>query len=205
MMTKEWLTLGEAAEMLGVHPGTLRHWADKGRLPVHRTQGKHRRFRRSDLELWIRAQQASAPTETQLVFYHALKRVRLQVSEGVLLNEPWYRKLDDEARQHYRAMGRLLVEGLIDTFSDDAGKTSGEARALGYEYAVRGHGYRLSLREAAEAFLFFRNALMESLLSAYENAVVRSPGVWSNMFRKYMAFTDQILMTLLDTYAAFMR
>ena len=43
----EWLNLGEAAEILGVHPSTLRAWADHGEIPAHRTPGKHRRFRRT--------------------------------------------------------------------------------------------------------------------------------------------------------------
>lgn len=204
-MKKEWMTLSEAAEMLGVHPSTLRHWADKGRLPVHRTQGNHRRFKRSDVDLWLQAQQASAPMETYQVFQNALKRVRIQVSEGVLLNENWYQKLDEEARLRYRLTGRLLVDGLIEYLSSDGNVLSGEARALGYEYAIRGHGYHLSLGEATQAFLFFRNSLLEAMISAYEDAVVRSPHVWSNMFRKYMSFTDQILITLLDTYSAFLK
>ena len=35
----EWLSLSDAAEYLGVHPSTVRAWADKGDLPVHRTAG----------------------------------------------------------------------------------------------------------------------------------------------------------------------
>ena len=39
-----WLTLSEAAEQLGVHPTTLRRWADNGDIPVSVTPGGHRRF-----------------------------------------------------------------------------------------------------------------------------------------------------------------
>jgi excisionase family DNA binding protein len=37
--TGEWLSLKEAAAMLGVHPATLRAWADAGRIPSQRTAG----------------------------------------------------------------------------------------------------------------------------------------------------------------------
>jgi excisionase family DNA binding protein len=50
------LSLGEAAEILGVHPDTLRAWADDKRVAMWRTPGGQRRFRRRDLEAlkpWI--------------------------------------------------------------------------------------------------------------------------------------------------------
>ena len=60
-MTNEWLNLSEAAEILGVHPSTVRLWADQGRLPVHRTQGGHRRFKRQEVELWTQSQRLETP------------------------------------------------------------------------------------------------------------------------------------------------
>ena len=41
---EEWLSLREAAEMLGMHPATVRLWADRNELPSRRTNGGHRRF-----------------------------------------------------------------------------------------------------------------------------------------------------------------
>ena len=49
-MPGNWLTLTEVSELLGIHPSTVRNWADQGVLPVHRTQGGHRRFMRAELE-----------------------------------------------------------------------------------------------------------------------------------------------------------
>jgi len=43
------LTPREVAQMLGVNPKTVSHWAEQGKLPALRTLGGHRRFRRSDL------------------------------------------------------------------------------------------------------------------------------------------------------------
>lgn len=45
------LRLGEAAEILEVHPDTVRRWADQGKVPFVRTPGGERRFRREDLAL----------------------------------------------------------------------------------------------------------------------------------------------------------
>jgi excisionase family DNA binding protein len=49
----EWLTLGQAAEYLGVAQSTIRKWSDSGRLPAFYTPGGHRRFRRSDLDAFL--------------------------------------------------------------------------------------------------------------------------------------------------------
>jgi molybdopterin-binding protein len=43
------LRLGEAAEILGVSPETVRRWADDGRLPAERSAGGQRLVRRADV------------------------------------------------------------------------------------------------------------------------------------------------------------
>jgi excisionase family DNA binding protein len=204
-MTNEWLSLSQVAEVLGVHPSTVRNWADQGRIPFHRTQGGHRRFRRSEIELWMQSQRANEPNEAELVVQNALKRTRIQIGEGRLEAESWYQKLDDEARQQYRLSGRSMLHGLIAYLSSDGTEAESEARSLGYEYATRGRRYGLSILDATQAFLFFRNTLQDAMLTVYEAAAVRSPSVWSAMFRRINAFTDRILVTLLETYEAFER
>ena len=44
------LTISQAAAQLGVHPDTLRAWADKGLVPVIRTPTGYRRFDPSEIE-----------------------------------------------------------------------------------------------------------------------------------------------------------
>jgi hypothetical protein len=46
---------------------------------------------------------------------------------------------------------------------------------------------------------------MNSVLSVYESAMVASPQVWSAMLRKLTGFTDQVLLTLLETLEAYER
>jgi excisionase family DNA binding protein len=47
------LTVQQAAELAQVSASTIVNWADKGALPVRRTPGGHRRFRRADVEAVI--------------------------------------------------------------------------------------------------------------------------------------------------------
>jgi excisionase family DNA binding protein len=201
----EWLSLGDVAELLGVHPSTVRSWSDQGILPVHRTKGGHRRYRRSELDLWIQSRRADGSSEVNLVVQNALRNTRFQISEGRLQAEPWYGKLDDEARRQYRMSGRALLQGLINYLTIDGAGADSEAEALGYEYASRGRRNGLDSVEATHAFLFFRNMLLESMLKMYESAAVSSPHAWSDMFRKINEFTDRILIKIMETYEVYRR
>ncbi len=46
----EYLTPGQAANLLHVSPKTLNRWAHEGRVPCIVTLGGHRRFRRDQIE-----------------------------------------------------------------------------------------------------------------------------------------------------------
>ena len=50
-----YLSIGQAARLLGVTPATVRNWADTGLLPCTRTVGRHRRFLREDVAELARA------------------------------------------------------------------------------------------------------------------------------------------------------
>jgi excisionase family DNA binding protein len=54
----DWLTLGQAARYLGVAQSTIRKWSDSGRVRAFKTPGRHRRYRRDDLDAFL---QRSAP------------------------------------------------------------------------------------------------------------------------------------------------
>lgn len=44
------LQVGEAANLLGVHPDTLKRWERAGHIAAQRTPTGHRRFRRADVD-----------------------------------------------------------------------------------------------------------------------------------------------------------
>lgn len=197
----DWLSLKDVAEMLGVHPSTVRAWSDKGILPVHRTQGGHRRFKRSEVSLWAtsRGEQAIEPAS---VVQAAVRNIRLQISEGRLEAEAWYQKLDEAARAQYRQSARTLFQGLVNYLSSKEEEAASEAHSIGYEYASRARRFGLSNVDAARAFLFFRDALLQSVIQVYQEANIPSGEAWGEILRKVNAFTDLILLHLLETYRA---
>ncbi len=204
-MAEEWLSLSKVASMLGVHPSTVRSWSDQGHLPAHRTQGGHRRFRRREVELWIQSHREDGLDEGHLVVQAALKNIRIKVSEGRLESEGWYQKMDEDARNQYRHSGRALLQGLLESLSAEGEYDNSEARSLGFEYASRGWRQGLTAAEASLAFLFFRNVLLDAMLTVYQESTIQTPKAWSDIFRKIYRFTDQIQITLLETYDAYQR
>ena len=204
-MAEEWLSLSKVASMLGVHPSTVRSWSDQGHLPAHRTQGGHRRFRRHEVELWIQSHREDGLDEGHLVVQAALKNIRVKVSEGRLESEGWYEKMDEDARNQYRRSGRALLQGLLESLAAEGEYDNSEARSLGFEYASRGWRQGLTAAEASLAFLFFRNVLLDAMLTVYEESTIQTPKAWSDIFRKIYRFTDQIQITLLETYDAYQR
>ncbi|HUI87685.1 MAG TPA: helix-turn-helix domain-containing protein [Anaerolineales bacterium] len=196
----DWLSLAEAAEVLGVHPSTVRKWSDQGALPVHRTQGGHRRYKRAEVELWVQAARPGRTVEPVNVIQTAFRNIRLQIAEGHLEAQSWYQKLNQEARDQYRQNSRTLLQGLINYLGSESEEAASEAHSIGYEYASRAHRFGLSSADAARAFLFFRDALLQSVIQAYQEAHVPSGQAWGEILRKVNAFTDLVLLHLLETF-----
>ncbi len=197
-MTEEWLSLSDAAKLLGVHPSTLRLWSDKGVLPTHRTSGGHRRYLRNEVLLWAKTAR-EVRAEPESIMHTAMKNVRVQIGEANLESEAWYQKLDENARIHYRESAHSLSRGLMTYLAAENGDDF-EAHAIGYEYASRARRYGLSEVDATRALLFFRNALIESVMKVYREANILSGKAWEDMLHKMHTFTDQILVSLLETY-----
>jgi len=198
----DWVSVNEAAAVLGVHPGTVRVWSDKGMLPVYRTQGGHRRYKRSEVQLWANTARGHEDVDAASVVQAATRNIRMQITDGRLEVEPWYEKLDDEARGQYRESARTLFSGLSAYLTSGGEAGASEAHAIGYEYASRGRRSGLSQVDATRAFLFFRGVLMQSVIQVYQEANVPSGRAWGEILQGVNAFTDLILLNLLETYAA---
>ena len=117
-LTSEWVSLRQAADMLGVHPATVRNWADKGDLPSRRTPGGHRRFRKADLLQYAATQGEFQPLEVQVIIQNALGQTRMQV--GALNSEAWYKAMSEPSREKLREQGRDVLEALRDYLAQGA-------------------------------------------------------------------------------------
>ncbi len=199
-MNPEWLSLKDAAALLGVHPSTVRKWSNDGKLPVHLTDGGHRRYRTSEVELWRKAQDAPDEVDTGQLLQHVILSVRLLMREQSMENEGWYAHLDNNARDYFRQSGRTLAQAMIGYLTVDGDEATVQAEGLGFDYALRCQKQGLRLVEAAQAFLFFRRLVLEAVGDAYKSARITSPEAWGLLLRKYSHFADQVLVAILENY-----
>ena len=186
-----------------MHSSTVRAWADQGVLPVYRTEGGHRRFLQDEINLWMQTSRQKKEVDPERALRDVLKRIRFKIGENQLESEKWYQKLDNEARLKYRMSGKNLMQSLASYLSAEGEDAIAEARSLGYEYASRGRRYGLSIIDATCAFLFFRNALLEAMIAVYLDARVSDTESWGDMLSRIHAFTDQTMLSLMETYQAF--
>jgi excisionase family DNA binding protein len=196
--------LGEAAEILGVHPTTVRHWADSGDLPSQRTPGGHRRFRRRDLDQWASMQQTTEarPEEAQIMMQSALGRARIEVGDGQLHGLGWYDQFDEQTRQAHRSLGRRLLEVLTHHLTNPVASSDlrDEIRAMGIEYASLSISHQIRLSDSVRAFLFFRDLLTESVIQMAGVLSLSTPRDWSERLRQVNDITDELLLSLISEY-----
>jgi excisionase family DNA binding protein len=88
----EWLTLGEAARYLGVAQSTIRKWSDTGRVRAFYTPGRHRRYRREDLDAFLESSGPAAASGPLVLIVdddeHVREYVRVNLeAEGYSVRE----------------------------------------------------------------------------------------------------------------------
>ena len=195
VMDDEWLSLSAASEVLGVHPATLRAWANQGRVSSQRTAGGHRRFRKSDLTRWSSQQHATAPGIDMLI-HSALGRVRLTMDHADL---SWLDRLDAAQRSLHRDLGRRLMLDLSAALNEST-ESVAVARNLGVDYAHLSQQQGLPLTQTVEAFLFFRDTVVDSLIQMANYTELPNSPDWLMLSRRLNAFTNAVLLSLIETY-----
>ena len=194
----EWLNLSDAAELLGVHPSTLRSWSDRGDIPAHRTPGKHRRFRRADIEQWANSRREAHNTPGQMIVENVLGRTRMQMAEGGLAQTTWYPHFDETRRRALRDVGRAQLRLLLRYLGEEGENVLPEARAIGREYQRLGREAGLPLSQTVSVFIFFRDFLYDSVVDVYQASGQRAAREWASMHRRIAAFTNAVLLALVE-------
>ena len=201
-MEPDWINLSEAAELLGVHPATVRAWGDKGELPMQRTPGGHRRFRRADVEARVEMPDRSQISGVQLVVQNMVGRARLELTDGALNDESWYQRLDDAARQQLRQIGHQLLQLFRQYLTQEAGLPAVrlEAKKIGQDYERLGRESGLSLVETTRAYLYFREFLSQTVYNMAETTGTQGPIHWGQIHQKIITITNDVLLALVAAH-----
>ena len=183
-----WMSLGEVCRALEINEATLRQWADRGRLPVYRTPGGHRRFLREDVDALLDRTQAEGSDPEDL----ALRRIRSKLSQSDVSEQAWMESFQAEGRDRMRLFGRrllsLLLRNDLDGRNGRKGETMSETHMLGHEYGSEMAARGVPLTDSVQAFLFFRQAVVEA--------------VQPDRLRQVVEISDGVLVGLVDAYSA---
>ncbi|GHO44217.1 MerR family transcriptional regulator [Ktedonospora formicarum] len=198
----EWLSLRDAAELLGMHPATVRLWADRNELPSRRTSGGHRRFRRTDIEARLRQETELKPNlASQMLIQNLLGRVRLDFTDGTFDKLTWHQHFDDAALNAYRVLGRRVLDLLLRGLNDPAHRENlrQEASQLGTEYGTIIRRSHVPVADAVRAFLYFRTIMDEAVLQLAEVRGAREQDIpWLESLYQIQAITNEILPSLIE-------
>lgn len=202
--SSRWLSLKQASAFLGVHPATLRRWANRGEIPVFLTPGGHRRFALEDLIRFTQTRhRASAligpdPGWTSQALSHTRNKLTAQAPR-------WLAAFSDADREHKRVLGRRLMGVLLQylNMGEDDGESAAsliaEARAIGQEHARNTIRLGLPLATAVEAALFFRDALLEVALQFPQGMPVRAEAN-TRLLQRINRVLNEVQLSVIRTY-----
>ncbi len=167
------LSITKAAKILGVHPLTLRSWADKGYIPHYKTPGGHRRFKEGDLRAFLAEmnQDGAAPTPESLAHQAIQKEINAPSAHKAIMAQPVRQmEISREQRDRMRSTGQEMLELAIQYAAGKAEESAlAQARAIGRTYGVFSRRNGLSLSETVATFNFFRDTIVEAIFDPAAN------------------------------------
>ncbi|MGQ9571677.1 MAG: MerR family transcriptional regulator [Dehalococcoidia bacterium] len=196
-----WISLNRACNLLGVNESTLRRWADAGHVRSFRTPGGHRRFAEDDLRALMAGQTKTAAAGYGSLGNLALTRIRRRLQRDKRRQARWHSGVPESDREHLRSLGQRLV----NLTSEYLGRTSRrsrlmeEARQIGHEYGAEFADKQLPVRDAVEAFIFFRKGLDDAAIELAHRGNLsgeEAVEVWDLV----TGLADQVLLAMADAY-----
>jgi len=200
---KEWLSLTKASSMLGVHPTTLRRWADSDSIPCLRTPGGHRRFRTADLVAWMQGPQSTAPApRSEALVQSAVGYTRQEMALQRVSGELWYAAFErEEERQQMRDTGRQLFGLAIQYMgrTRDHEPVLQEGRRIGEFFGQQCATRGVSLVDTVRAQFFFRESLLR-VIRPDQGSQARYDAEDVRLHRQLRHFLDEVMVACLGSY-----
>ena len=196
----EWLSLTRAADRLGVHPTTLRRWADNGDIPVYVTPGGHRRFLETDIDAIMQAENTTHKHRPhEILASRALSATQQRLKQPA--PRKWLNIFSDKERDKQRKIGQrllgLIMEHSATAETDDA--LLQEARNIAMEYAESCAAQGLSAAQALEIVIFFRDGIIEAALQTPDAANLDDE-MRLNLMRRINQVFNLLQVTLIKHY-----
>lgn len=201
--SSNWLTLGAAAQILGVSESTIRRWADTGEIRSYRTSGGHRRILEEDVRHIVAGNnQPAGNSDTDRISDLALARVKRRLTrERKTHGGTYFEGLDEAQRDRLRVVGRQLVDLFARYVSSGTRKERfiDDARVIGHEYGhtLVGAGFRLT--GAVSIFNSMRRSLEETASQIATEADLPSDQVVETV-ESILSLADTVLEGMAEVY-----
>lgn len=194
---KRWLSLSDVAKLLGVHEGTVRRWADAGRLPFFRTPGGHRRFLAQDVAAFLDGSRTTSDSPVQQVESQLLTVVRNDISQHIE-RQSWYPYFDSSQAAERKDTGRRLLGMFVHYISHavNGDQYLHEAKTLMQKYGREAVALGMGLKDMVQAYLFFRRSLSEAVSTSAQGDDPHSPQLIGRMNQ----FWDDLLLAMIEGY-----
>lgn len=194
----EWLSLHEASALLGVTTSTLRRWGDRGRVPMKRTLGGHRRFAR---EAVLRL--AAGPQADMALEPRAESQRGWSFDTREIARQGWHSHFTTgPLTERMRGLGQRLLGLLIQHINrrEEDDRFLREARVVGENYGREAHVAGISLHDTVEAFLFFRGAFSQLTMPLPGIAQPTDLAAAASLRGRLDRFMDAILLGVIAGY-----
>jgi excisionase family DNA binding protein len=203
-----WLSIQEACAFLGVDQSTLRRWSDRGKVPVFRTPGGHRRYAEADLKAVV----GGGPTmqERPRVSRQVLTDRSLSSYEDDFLRaareRPWFRAYGASTQDEHRQLGRRLVDLAIRHASSPAAAADRaslleEARHIGAHYGRNSAALGLTPSQTVEAFIYFRHPVIRSVIGLIQEQELATKRA-IRLYAEIIQFLDHVLIATMQAHEA---
>lgn len=201
----EWLSLSEASEIMGVHPSTLRRWADAGTIPCTRTPGGHRRFQRAVVAQYLTRKEpvAGQPAPVGAGAPPPEAGPTEEVDIEAVLRREWHTPfVEAEVVDRMRPLGQRLLGLLLQylTSPEPDERFLKEGQDVGYDYGYECYVASIGLPDAVEAFLYFRTNFAQSALQTPIAAELARQPHGARLYQRIDRFMDAVLLGLIAAY-----
>jgi excisionase family DNA binding protein len=200
----DWVSIGRAAERLGVNPATLRQWTALGKVHAYRTPGGHRRFSASEIAS-LAAATANAPAGIAVELMDRLRQRYQAAAQTAASHERWITQLDEEARRRFHGLGATLLTHLSEYVTAASPRLRRVAlqagRDIGRQYGELCSAAGLDTARAVDAYVVFRRPLLD-VLGQVIAAHPEHSSEMSRVMRDAEAFMDQVLGSIASGAAA---
>lgn len=188
----DWLSLNEAAKVLGVHPSTLRRWSDEGSITSVRTEGGHRRYDREVLAKFLAKQQDKS---------HA-PLVSSKTAPMGTHDEHWREGFQGKNLEEVRQVGQRLLGLLMQylTRQNEDDRFLLESRRVGNIYGNESFDNGLAMLDTVEAFLYFRSHFSEMMIQLPTFPRAGDDEELRRLTKRTDRFMNEVLLGVIEGY-----